>query len=75
MPNEKQLKYIRQLVTGVESTARSWTPTSEIRRGLEFFPHFRVASAIMRVAMYEILYMPEIPTGAPSTKRWKSPKI
>ena len=32
------------------------------------------AAAIMRVAMYEILYMPEIPPPPPSTTRWRSPK-
>ncbi|SMC85525.1 transcription antitermination factor NusB [Papillibacter cinnamivorans] len=65
MPNEKQLKYIRQLVTGVgEHSAELDSYIGKYAVGWSFSRISRVASAIMRVAMYEILYMPEIPTGA-----------
>lgn len=60
-PNEKQQKYITELVTGtamhgaeldgyIEKYAIGWKLS---RIG-------RVAAAVMRVAMYEILYMPDI---------------
>jgi N utilization substance protein B len=64
-PNEKQLQYIREVVRGVaehgpeldqyiSQYAKNWT--------FERIP--RTAAAIMRVAMYEILYMPQIPSAA-----------
>ena len=64
-PNEKQLQYIREVVRGVASHgpeldqyiaryAKNWT----------FARIPRTAAAIMRVSMYEILYMPEIPAAA-----------
>ena len=51
-PNAKQVAYITRLVTGVNEHAAE----------LDGIP--LVASAIMRVAMYEILYMQDIPNGA-----------
>lgn len=64
-PNEKQLAYIREIVRGVASHgpeldqyigqyAKNWT--------FDRIP--RTAAAIMRVSMYEILYMPGIPAAA-----------
>ena len=64
-PNEKQLEYIREVVLGVGSRgpeldgyiaryAQNWS--------LDRIP--RTAAAIMRVSMYEILYMPDIPAAA-----------
>jgi len=61
-PNEKQLQYIREVVRGVAvhgpeldqyiaRHSKKWT----------FARIPRTAAAIMRVAMYEILYMPAIP--------------
>lgn len=65
MPNEKQRKYIRQLVTGVgEHSAELDSYIGKYAVGWSFSRISRMASAIMRVAMYEILYMPEIPNGA-----------
>lgn len=63
-PNKKQVAYITQLVKGVgdhgpelddyiERYAKNW----------KFARISRTAAAIMRVAMYEILYMPEIPNA------------
>lgn len=64
-PDEAQQAYIRRLVTGagehgyeldqyIEKYAIGWR--------FERIP--KVAAAIMRIAMFEILYMPEIPNGA-----------
>lgn len=64
-PNEKQESYIRELVQGVfahgaeldyyiEKYAVGWT----------FARIPRMAAAIMRTAMYEVLYMPDIPNAA-----------
>jgi N utilization substance protein B len=64
-PNKKQLDYIKRLALGVaghlaeldmyiEKYAKNWK-VGRISR---------VAVAIMRVAMYEILYMPDIPPAA-----------
>ena len=64
-PDENQLSYIRAVVTGVGS--HGYELDSDIERyavGWKFSRIPRVAAAIMRVAMYEILYMPEIPNGA-----------
>ncbi len=64
-PNEKQLEYIRVLVTG--TFLHSPELDDYIARyaiGWNFSRIPRVAAAIMRVAMYEVLYMPDIPNAA-----------
>ena len=58
-PNEKQRAYITELVKGVldgyiEKYAVGW----------RFSRIDRVAAAIMRVAMYEVLYRPDVPNRA-----------
>ena len=64
-PDEKQMEYIRTMTVGVcehlpeldsyiEKYAKNWR-VGRISR---------VAVAIMRICMYEILYMPEIPDAA-----------
>lgn len=64
VPNQKQDAYIRRLVSGVaEHAAELDTYIEKYARGWRFERISLVASAIMRVAMYEILYMPEIPNG------------
>ena len=64
-PNAKQVAYITRLVTGVnEHAAELDGYIAKYARGWKFSRIPLVASAIMRVAMYEILYMPEIPNGA-----------
>ena len=63
-PNEKQEKYIRDLVQGV--FAHGPELDDYINRyavGWSFARIPRMAAAIMRTAMYEILYMPEIPNA------------
>ena len=64
-PNAKQAAYIRRLVRGVaEHGAELDGYIAKYAKGWRFSRIPLVASAIMRVAMYEILYMPDIPTGA-----------
>lgn len=62
VPNEKQERYIRRLVSGVaEHAAELDTYIERYARGWRFERISLVASAIMRVAMFELLYMPDIP--------------
>lgn len=64
-PNEKQQKYITELVTGVANHGAELDGYIEkYAIGWKFSRIDRVAAAIMRVAMYEILYMPEIPNAS-----------
>lgn len=64
-PNEKQSQYIRRLVCGVaEHAAELDSYIEKYAVGWKFERIPLVASAIMRVAMFEILYMPEIPNAA-----------
>ena len=63
-PNAKQAEYIRHLVKGVnEHAAELDSYIEKYAVGWSFSRISLVASAIMRVAMYEILYMPDIPNG------------
>ncbi len=64
-PNAKQADYIRRLVRGVAEHAPELDGyIAKYAKGWNFARIPLVASAIMRVAMFEILYMPEIPNGA-----------
>ncbi len=64
-PDDRQRRYIRRLVSGVaEHAAELDGYIEKYARGWKFERISLVASAIMRVAMYEILYMPDIPNGA-----------
>lgn len=61
-PDEKQMEYIARVVNGVGGHGYeldSYIDKYAIGWKFERIP--RVAAAIMRVAMYEVLYMPEIP--------------
>lgn len=61
-PNEKQHKYIIDLVRGVfQHGAELDAYIEKYAKGWRFSRIDRVAAAIMRVTMFEILYMPEIP--------------
>lgn len=63
-PNAKQADYIRRLVKGVnEHAAELDGYIAKYSKGWSFARIPLVASAIMRVAMYEILYMQDIPNG------------
>ena len=60
-PNAKQSEYIRRLVKGVEEHAAELDGyIAKYAKGWSFARIPLVASAIMRVSMYEILYMPDI---------------
>ena len=64
-PSQKQLSYIQTLVKGVGE--HGYELDQYIERyaiGWKFARLPRTATAIMRVAMYEILYMPDIPNAA-----------
>lgn len=64
-PNEKQEMYIRELVKGVFSHGPELDDyISRYSVGWSFARIPRMAAAIMRTAMYEILYMPDIPNAA-----------
>lgn len=61
-PDTAQLDYIRRVVTGVGE--HGYELDSYIARyaiGWKFERIPRVVTAIMRVAMYEVLYMPDVP--------------
>ena len=81
-PNEKQAQYIRDLVRG--TFAHSPELDDYIARyavGWSFERIPRMAAAIMRTAMYEVLYMPDIPNAAAInaavelTKYYESPEV
>ena len=64
-PNAKQAAYIRRLVRGVdEHGAELDGYIQKYAKGWKFSRIPLVASAIMRVAMYEVLYMPDVPNAA-----------
>lgn len=64
-PNEKQQQYIRDLVQGVFSHGPELDDyISRYAVGWSFARIPRMAAAIMRTAMYEVLYMPDIPNAA-----------
>ncbi|MCD8383528.1 MAG: transcription antitermination factor NusB [Clostridiales bacterium] len=64
LPDEKQETYIRKVVGGVGAHGAELDGYIEkYAIGWRFERIPRVAAAIMRVAMYELLYMPEIPQG------------
>ena len=63
------------------STRRSWTRTSKICQGLAVRANLPGGLRIMRVAMFEILYMPDIPHGVAISeavniaKDYESPEV
>lgn len=64
-PNEKQLAYIIALVKGVAGHAAELDGyIARYAVGWSFSRISRMASAIMRVCMYEILYMPDVPNAS-----------
>ena len=64
LPDASQLDYIRKLVKGIADHGYELDQYIEkYTKGWKFDRIPLVASAIMRVAMYEMLYMPEIPNG------------
>ena len=68
-PKGKQREYITRLVTGVDRHAFELDSYIEkYAKGWRFARMPLVATAIMRVAMYEMLYMEDIPTGVAITE-------
>ena len=64
-PNEKQEQYIRDLVQGVFSHGPELDEyIARYTVGWSFARIPRMAAAVMRTAMYEVLYMPDIPNAA-----------
>lgn len=64
-PDPKQLEYIRRIVAGVkEHGAELDAYIERYAIGWKFSRISMVASAIMRVAMFEILYMQDVPDAA-----------
>lgn len=64
-PNEKQGAYIRELVRGAFAHGPELDDyISRYAVGWSFSRIPRMATAIMRVAMYEVLYMPDVPNAA-----------
>lgn len=64
-PNEKQRAYIKELVRGVDAHVPELDGYIErYAQGWRFERIDRVAVAIMRASMYEILYMPDIPDSS-----------
>ena len=81
-PNAKQEENIRRLVGGVaEHAAELDADIEKYAKGWRFERISLVASAIMRVAMYEILYMADIPQGAAISeaveiaKKYETPEV
>ena len=81
-PNEKQEQYIRKLVSGVFFHGPELDDyISRYSVGWAFSRIPRMAAAIMRTAMYEILYMPDIPNAAAIneavelTRKYESPEV
>ncbi len=64
-PDEKQENYIRELVQGVFAHGPELDDyIARYSVGWAFSRISRTAAAIMRTAMYEVLYMPDIPNAA-----------
>ncbi|MCI9562550.1 MAG: transcription antitermination factor NusB [Oscillospiraceae bacterium] len=82
VPGPSQRAYIRKLVSGIAAHGYELDQYIEkYAKGWRFERIPLVAGAIMRLAMYEILYMPEIPDGAAINeaveiaKKYESPEV
>lgn len=63
-PDETQKEYICRLVKGIgEHSAELDGYVAKYSKGWQFGRISRTALAVMKTAMYEIMYMPDIPTG------------
>ncbi len=64
-PQENHREYIERLVIGVgEHSAELDGYVAKYARGWKFSRISRTALAVLKAAMYEIMYMPEIPNAA-----------
>ena len=65
VPSEKQMKYISELVNGVRERRDELDEyISRYSRGWKISRISKTALCVLRCAIYEILYMPDIPTAA-----------
>ena len=65
LPDEKQMEYITHLVRGIgEHLPELDGYIEKYAKGWKFERISRTALAVMKTAMYEIMYMPDIPAGA-----------
>lgn len=65
IPGERERAYINELVTGVRDRREELDGIIEqFSQGWKLSRISRTALAVLRVALYEILYMPEIPAAA-----------
>jgi N utilization substance protein B len=81
-PNAKQLEYITRLVAGVHEHAVELDGyIDKYAVGWRFGRISRTAVAVMKVAMYEVLYMPDVPPRAAIneaveiSKRYEQPEV
>ena len=81
-PNEKQAQYIRDLVRGTFSHSPELDDyIARYAVGWSFERIPRMAAAIMRTAMYEVLYMPDVPNAAAINsavdiaKKYETPEV
>ena len=75
-PDEKQLAYIRRVAEGVaEHAAELDAYIEKYAVNWQFSRISRVAAAIMRSAMYEILYFPEVPYKAAANEAVELAKL
>jgi len=64
-PDERQLEYMKRLVTGVyEHAAELDGYIDKYSTGWRFGRISRTAAAIMKIAMFEVLYMEDVPDRA-----------
>ena len=64
-PDAEQMKYLRRIVSGVfEHRPELDGYIDKYSKGWKFSRISMVAVAIMRVAMFEVLYMDDVPDGA-----------
>lgn len=64
-PNEKQVEYITELVKGTFSHGPELDDyIARYSKSWSFSRIPRMAASIMRTAMYEVLYMPDVPNAA-----------
>jgi len=80
-PDKKQLEYIKRLVTGVnEHSAELDGYIEKYSIGWKFGRISRTALAVMKAAMFEVLYMPDIPNkvaineAVELSKKYESPE-
>ena len=63
-PDEKQLDYIKKMVSGISTHSIELDDYIEkYSKGWQFSRISRTALAIMKTAMFEVLYMPDVPNG------------